>query len=198
MGDSAASVACSGVRVAVGTPDADVMDGDDVLVDDAGGVFIYERDGSGGRLASFERLLGLEPGDRYGTSVAIAGTVLFSGAPDADDAGILSGVVYAEYLQFEDCNENLVDDSLDIFLGTSTDANLDGIPDECNVRIPPGRSQWRRRGERLRPRPVLHRLGRVPARTRMPGRPRFRRIGRGKRSRLFFLAWGQVCEDPEP
>lgn len=193
-----ASVACSGVRVAIGTPDADVMDGDDILVDDAGGVFIYERDGSGWRLASFERPLGLEPGDRYGTSVAIAGTVLFSGAPDADDAGILSGVVYAEYLQFEDCNENLVDDSLDIFLGTSTDANLDGIPDECNV----GSCLADLNGDGVVNGYDLGLFfiswGECPAEPGCPGDLDFDGLVEGSDLGLFFLAWGQLCEDPEP
>lgn len=30
-----------------------------------------------------------------------------------------------------DCNENGVDDAVDIALGTSGDANANGVPDEC-------------------------------------------------------------------
>ena len=79
------------------------------------------------------RPAGLEPGDRIGESVAIVGNIVFAGAPLADDAGPLSGVVYAVQIQFFDCNENMIDDSIDIYLGTSEDFNLDGIPDECET-----------------------------------------------------------------
>ena len=41
------------------------------------------------------------------------------------------GVVYAIQIEFTDCNENLVDDSIDIYLGDSEDLDGNGIPDEC-------------------------------------------------------------------
>ena len=45
---------------------------------------------------------------------------------------MLSGAVYAiDISQIVDCNGNGVDDSLDIFTGTSVDHDGDGIPDEC-------------------------------------------------------------------
>lgn len=37
-----------------------------------------------------------------------------------------------------DCNENGVDDAVDIALGTSGDADANGIPDECEDRQPAG------------------------------------------------------------
>jgi len=38
---------------------------------------------------------------------------------------------------FHDCNANGVEDAVDIARGTSCDANLDGIPDECQARCEP-------------------------------------------------------------
>ena len=36
---------------------------------------------------------------------------------------------------FADCNNNGIEDSVDIATGTSADANLDGVPDECQDDI---------------------------------------------------------------
>ena len=36
-----------------------------------------------------------------------------------------------------DCNANGVEDAVDIARGTSCDADLDGVPDECQERRPP-------------------------------------------------------------
>ena len=33
-----------------------------------------------------------------------------------------------------DCNDNGVEDAVDIAIGSSSDADLDGIPDECQTR----------------------------------------------------------------
>ena len=43
----------------------------------------------------------------------------------------ISQIVWAAGCHPRDCNGNLVDDEVDIALGTSLDANDDGIPDEC-------------------------------------------------------------------
>ena len=123
-----AAVAVSTNYIAVGAPDS----GGD-LFDLVGAIGIYERSGNGWDQVQVVRPSGLEPGDRIGESVAIVGNIVFAGAPLADDAGPLSGVVYAVQIQFFDCNENLIDDSIDIYLGTSEDFNLDGIPDECET-----------------------------------------------------------------
>jgi hypothetical protein len=37
-----------------------------------------------------------------------------------------------------DCNRNGIEDSIDIALGSSSDADRDGIPDECEDRAPAG------------------------------------------------------------
>jgi hypothetical protein len=39
---------------------------------------------------------------------------------------------------FHDCNANGVEDAVDIARGTSSDADLDGVPDECQGAPSPG------------------------------------------------------------
>jgi hypothetical protein len=119
-------VAVSENYIAVGAPDSSTD-----AIDLIGSVFIYERDGSDWDWEQYIQPAGLQAGDRFGESVAIVGNILFAGAPQADDAGVLSGVVYAIQIEFIDCNENLVDDSIDIYLGDSEDLDGNGIPDEC-------------------------------------------------------------------
>ncbi len=36
---------------------------------------------------------------------------------------------------FRDCNGNGIEDAIDIALGTSADADFDGVPDECQVGL---------------------------------------------------------------
>ncbi len=45
--------------------------------------------------------------------------------------GTLAGVAGADAAPLFDCNENGVEDSIDIAVGTSSDANLNAVPDEC-------------------------------------------------------------------
>ena len=120
------AVAVSEDYIAVGAPDSSQG-----AVDLIGSVFIYERDGADWDWQQFIQPVGLRAGDRFGESAAIVGNIVFAGAPQADDSGILSGVVYAIQIEFTDCNENLVDDSIDIYLGDSEDLDGNGIPDEC-------------------------------------------------------------------
>ena len=120
------AVAVSGDYIAVGAPDSSQG-----AVDLIGSVFIYERDGADWDWQQFIQPVGLRAGDRFGESAAIVGNIVFAGAPQAGDSGILSGVVYAIQIEFTDCNENLVDDSIDIYLGDSEDLDGNGIPDEC-------------------------------------------------------------------
>jgi hypothetical protein len=42
----------------------------------------------------------------------------------------------APRLPLHDCNANGVEDAVDIARGTSSDADLDGVPDECQERKP--------------------------------------------------------------
>jgi hypothetical protein len=52
----------------------------------------------------------------------------------------------AEALHF-DCNQNGIEDSVDIALGSSVDSNRNGIPDECEEDLSPqrfsGLAPWR-------------------------------------------------------
>jgi hypothetical protein len=133
------SVACSGTRIAVGIPGRDRMnpnEPDEVLLQDVGAcaVFGLIDDDDWSAIEFVGSPLDLRAGDEFGGAVAIVGNQLFAGAPDADDAGILSGVVYALLIRpFTDCNDNGIDDSVDIFLGNATDQDGDGVPDECLV-----------------------------------------------------------------
>ncbi|MAC19677.1 MAG: hypothetical protein CMJ23_08420 [Phycisphaerae bacterium] len=138
LGDNfGASVACSGTRIAVGIPGRDRMspvDPDEVLLENVGAVAVFGLidDDDWSAIEFIGSPQDLRAGDEFGGSVAIVGSQLFAGAPDADDAGILSGVVYALFIRpFTDCNENGIDDSVDIFLGNSTDLDGDGVPDDC-------------------------------------------------------------------
>jgi len=64
------------------------------------------------------------PADGFGTSVAIDGDVALVGAYGG------AGAVYA-YRGMGDCNENGALDACDVADGTSTDADANGVPDEC-------------------------------------------------------------------
>jgi len=55
-------------------------------------------------------------------------------APASRGADPVPGPVQAAPL--EDCNGNGVEDAVDIALGGSSDVNLDGVPDECQARMP--------------------------------------------------------------
>src|SRR5262249_28205341 len=74
-------------------------------------------------------------GDQFGFSVSVsAGNIMVgsrlsdNGAtPDVDAGSVFISVP----APITDCNNNLVPDNCDIGLGTSMDANANGIPDEC-------------------------------------------------------------------
>ena len=103
------------------------------LLSRLGAVFVFEHPPGGSNWipTDFLRPIGLRAGDKLGESVSITGNLVFAGAPDADDDGILSGVVYALAVILEDCNGNGVDDSIDIYLRDESDLNANGVPDQC-------------------------------------------------------------------
>ena len=78
--------------------------------------------------------------DQAGSAVGVFGTRVLSGAPfrslRADRAGAAHLFVVAD----GDCNHNGIPDGCDLAAGTSVDADLDGIPDECRAGGPP----WQR------------------------------------------------------
>ncbi len=134
---SGTAVAITDTFLAIAVPGYDVtveIEDIEVVLEDLGMVAVYNREpgDSDWSIRQVIRPLDLRPGDRLGFSVAIAGNRLFAGAPEADDVGPLSGAVYAvDISEIVDCNGNGIDDSVDIFVGTSVDHDGDGIPDEC-------------------------------------------------------------------
>lgn len=121
----------------MGMPGRDKMspiDPDEVLLDDVGSCIFFDRQETGEWfLSDIFMPEDLRAGDELGGAVAIVADLAFVGAPDADDNGILSGVVYIHLIndEFVDCNENGVRDAVDIFLGASEDINGNDVPDEC-------------------------------------------------------------------
>ena len=114
-------------RLAVGAPRSDIP-----FLERVGLVAVYDQQLDGGwNLSDLLRPSGLRAGDELGHAIDLRGNLAFAGAPDADDDGILSGVVYAIEAELEDCNGNMIDDAIDIFLGTEADLNNNGIPDVC-------------------------------------------------------------------
>ncbi len=45
---------------------------------------------------------------------------------------LFGGTPVAAQYEFPDCNENMIDDAVDISTGTSTDCDENGVPDECS------------------------------------------------------------------
>ena len=55
--------------------------------------------------------------------------------------GVTCAVFHAWAVEpYFDCNNNGVEDSVDIAMGASADANNNGIPDECERERMPGRA----------------------------------------------------------
>jgi hypothetical protein len=134
-----ASVAINGDFAVIGVPGRDrqvEIGGQVVLLEDVGAAAVFERQPDSTRWTVRQELQpsDLRPGDAFGTTSAIAGNRLFVGAPEADDAALLSGAVYAlDLTEIEDCNENGLDDSLDIIENPSLDQNFNGVLDQCEI-----------------------------------------------------------------
>jgi len=139
-GDQAGtSVTINETFAVIGVPGRDrevVVGGEDVVLEDVGAVAIFSRDvgSTEWTVRNQKQPIDLRAGDAFGTSVAVAGNRLFAGAPEADDAALLSGAVYAlDITTIEDCDENGIDDSIDIIENPELDHNLNGILDVCEV-----------------------------------------------------------------
>jgi len=86
--DFGASVAVTGQFVAVGAPrDRNGLDEDGDLIHRSGAVHIFEVGGQSWDQASFIKASPADEGDVFGTSVAIADSLVFSGAPSEDSNG---------------------------------------------------------------------------------------------------------------
>ncbi len=85
------SAAISGDRVAAGADD----DNDDLLGEDSGSVYIFERDelGNWSEVAKLNAADGMA-GDRLGNSIAIHGETIVAGAPRADVGASNAGAAY--------------------------------------------------------------------------------------------------------
>ncbi len=82
------------------------------------------------------------PGGNPGTitlPVTAAGSSVASGAGNliTQFSSQAAASVQVCYIYAPDCNDNGVPDDQDILLGTSNDANNDGIPDECQPSVTP-------------------------------------------------------------
>ena len=82
------SVAVAGDRVVI------AAQGDDDRGVDAGAVYLYESDGSGGWVETKLTATDAAAGDGFGRSVAVAGDRVVVGARGVDDNGALSGAAY--------------------------------------------------------------------------------------------------------
>lgn len=82
-----------------------------------------------GEALIFRRQIGLQCDCNYDAELGpgLTGTYEAGPAPDCNDNGVPDG----RELAGDDCNQNGVPDGCDIAAGTSTDVDLDGIPDEC-------------------------------------------------------------------
>ncbi len=97
----------------------------------SGAAFVFSRtDKDGWTQKSMLVPTDIARGDAFGWAVAISGGDAIIGSWRNGDAGIDAGAAYA-YTGLSDCNANDILDACDIENGTSTDANADGIPDEC-------------------------------------------------------------------
>lgn len=121
------TISMDGSRLVVGAPYSDAP-----FLERIGAVVVFDQNSQGSwGISDFLRPPGLRAGDELGRAVDIKGNLVFAGAPDADDDGILSGVVYAVEAELEDCNNNFIDDAIDIYLGNEQDLNNNGVPDVC-------------------------------------------------------------------
>ncbi len=97
-----------------------------------GGVFVHLLDQASGEWVQQVTLTRSTRSvhDGFGTSLAIEGGVALVGDPDDYSHGHFAGSVF-EFRSLSDCNGTDTLDLCDIGIGTSRDANGDGIPDEC-------------------------------------------------------------------
>ncbi|MFM1832300.1 MAG: hypothetical protein RLZZ461_616, partial [Planctomycetota bacterium] len=133
------SVAINATFAAIGVPGRDravQLGGDTIVLEDVGAAAVFSRQPGEDSWTVRQEIqpLDLRAGDAFGSSAAVVGNRLFIGAPEADDAALLSGAVYAlDITEIEDCNGNGLDDSLDIIENPDLDHNLNGVLDECEL-----------------------------------------------------------------
>jgi FG-GAP repeat len=115
------SIAISDGRVVVG----------EYTVGSGGGAWFFER--MAGTWVETGMPLAFTAGDFFGRAAEIVNGVALISADSANvnGTGMTVGEVYAYPLTGDDCNNNGVFDACDIYSGTSSDNDGDGVPDEC-------------------------------------------------------------------
>lgn len=124
------AVGLSGDRIAIGAYRHGAMSGTIY-----GAVYLFELHDEVWVQSGRYRGADTVPDDQFGSSIVMEGPIVVAGAWRDSDAGLNSGTVFLFAADDTDCNGNGVCDSEDIALGTSLDANGDGIPDECPLYI---------------------------------------------------------------
>ena len=125
-----ASVAIQGDRLVVGAPTFTALG-----LPSAGATYLYEYDSEAATWYLVERFFAFdpEPNQLFGSSVDLLDGRVAIGAVADDTNGIQTGAAYVyRFRPFVDCNENGYSDDYEVIQGISTDANQDGIPDDCN------------------------------------------------------------------
>jgi len=99
--------------------------------------YLYGKTGSGWAMMRF-----LDPGPQHTPTADLFGFAVGFLAPDQpivgapawlDEASLVAGRVYAFDVPFHDCNDNGIDDCLEIAAGDVQDCNGNGIPDCCDL-----------------------------------------------------------------
>lgn len=125
-------LAVSGPRAVIGAWNADIGPEGSAIID-AGSAEVFIRRGNG----SWNRQAVLTADiagafDTYGRAIALHGTSLAVSAPMSDIGGGASGMVFI-YSLSADCNENGIDDALEISGDATRDCNNNGWLDSCEI-----------------------------------------------------------------
>lgn len=105
--------------------------GDDDRGSNSGSVYLYERSATAWRLTAKFAPSDGQPGNFIGSALALDGDVALIGAWEDDAAGFASGAAYSLH-NLDDCNGDGRVDLCGLQAGSSTDANTNGVPDECD------------------------------------------------------------------
>ena len=121
------SIAISGDHLAVGDYGHNSVN--------QGAAWFFER--QGGLWNETGMIDGFGAGDFFGRRVAFSGDcALVSGnSSNNPENGMPAGEVYVFPQGLVDCNSNGSPDGCDLYDGTSSDANADGVPDECGSNV---------------------------------------------------------------
>lgn len=125
-----------------------------------GSAYAYHYNGAFWDMEEFFYIADGMQSDRFGSAVALIGDEALISAPDRDDYGDGSGLVYVftdlsgtDYVTndcnanglndrceisdglVDDCNGNAIPDTCDLALGYREDCDLNGVPDSCDIDL---------------------------------------------------------------